>query len=304
MARPSTPWRTVTRLSAADVNVDATLRSGQAFCWTRHREVWEGWIGPAPCRIGADGAVLGPAALKEEAVRRYFGLDVDLDAALGTFPADAWLAEATLYAPRLRLLAQEPWETLASFICSAVKQIPQIEQINQTLRRRFGPPWKGAPGLHGFPTPAAVAEAGEAALRECRLGFRARSLHGTAARVAAGEVDLQALHALPTDAAREVLVGLPGVGPKIADCVLLFAYRRYDAFPIDVWVERVLRQLYFTRRRPDAARLRAFSQSYFGPYRGYAQQYLFHWVRTARPPAAMAPLRKPKKRRIKRLAGG
>lgn len=275
------------------INLEATLRSGQSFCWNRDAEGrWHGWIGAVPCRIETGAGGNGDAdgyrvhgALPVPAIERYLGLDFDLGQALASFPDDPWLAEALAFAPGLRLLLQEPWETLASFICSAVKQIPQIEEINRTLRAEFGP--EIAPGLHAFPSPEALAAAGEAALRRCKLGFRARSLHIAARQIVAGEVDLAALHALPTAEAREQLIRLRGVGPKIADCVLLFAYGRHDAFPIDVWVERVLRQLYFKRRRVAPERLRKFVRDYFGPHPGYAQQYLFHWVRTARPEAAM-----------------
>jgi N-glycosylase/DNA lyase len=290
----------VVAIARSRIDLDATLRSGQAFCWQRIDEEWRGWIGDVPCRIVAEREsylVHGPG-LEAAAVERYFGLDLDLEAIVASFPDDPWLKQAIAHAPGLRLLAQEPWETLASFICSAVKQIPQIEEINRALRREFGT--ESAPGLHAFPSPAALAAAGEMALRRCKLGFRARGLHETARQVAAGEIDLAALHALSTNAAREELVRLRGVGPKIADCVLLFAYRRGDAFPIDVWVERVLRQLYFRGRRVTAERLRRFPAAHFGLHSGYAQQYLFHWVRTARPPEAFPPKTGTKKREPKR----
>ncbi len=300
MARPRSTPSPAIPVARSRIDLDATLRSGQAFCWQWADGEWRGWIGDVPCAIAAEAdrwqvRSLGPA-LPAAAVERYFGLDLDLEAILASFPDDPWLARARAHAPGLRLLAQEPWETLASFICSAVKQIPQIEEINRALRREFGV--EVAPGLYAFPTPAALAEAGEAALRRCKLGFRARGLHETARRVAAGELDLARLHALSTAAAREALVGLRGVGPKIADCVLLFAYRRSDAFPIDVWVERVLRQLYFRRRRVAPERLRRFPAAHFGPHSGYAQQYLFHWVRTARPAEAFPtkPSRRPKRK--------
>lgn len=293
-------WPLAATIAKDRINLDATLLSGQAFCWRRDSQGrWHGWIGGLPCRIEAhpDGYRVHSSASPAQ-IERYLGLDLDLEEVIRSFPADPWLAEATAFAPGLRLLAQEPWETVASFICSAVKQIPQIEQINQELRRRFGP--QVAPGLHAFPSPAILAQAGEAALRACKLGFRARGLHQTALQLVAGEIDLHALHRLETAAAREQLVRLRGVGPKIADCTLLFAYRRQDAFPIDVWVERVLRELYFKGRKTRPERLRSFIEDYFGPYPGYAQQYLFHWVRTSRPAAAMGKPKTKTKPRPKR----
>ena len=112
------------------------------------------------------------------------------------------------------------------------------------------------------------------------MGFRAPYLLDTARRAAEGRLDLEKIGCLPIDTARMELVKLSGVGRKIADCVLLFAYGTPTAFPVDVWVMKALRQLYFPKRRPSSKRLRDFSETHFGPNAGYAQQYLFHYMRT------------------------
>src|SRR5262249_42827660 len=122
--------------------------------------------------------------------------------------------------------------------------------------------------------------ASEKELRQCKLGYRAKNLRATAQLVSSGECDLEAWTALSDAALREQLCALPGVGAKIANCVMLFAYERLRAFPIDVWIERVLRQQYFPRRKKmTAQQLREFSETYFGEHGGYAQQYLFHHAR-------------------------
>jgi N-glycosylase/DNA lyase len=131
-----------------------------------------------------------------------------------------------------------------------------------------------------FPTPERLAGLTEAELRECKMGFRAPNLLATARMVASGECDLERLRSLPLDQARATLVDLPGVGEKIASCVLLYAYGFRTAFPLDVWVIRALRQHYFRGRNVRPEKLREFSAKHFGPYSGYAQQYLFHWIRT------------------------
>ena len=129
-----------------------------------------------------------------------------------------------------------------------------------------------------------LAEASEADLRRCGLGYRARNLHLTAALVASGRADLAAWMALPDAKLREELCQLPGVGAKVANCVMLFAYERLEAFPIDVWIARVLKERYFPRkRRLTEKQMRNFSQGYFGPHGGYAQQYLFHHARKTTP---------------------
>jgi N-glycosylase/DNA lyase len=191
----------------------------------------------------------------------------------------------------LRLLRQDPWECLASFICSSTKQIVQIQQMVALLSRRYGEPLPVPPGTDpawSFPTVQRLAAASEAELRECKLGFRAPFLCQTARKVAAGEVDLARLPEMPLDEARACLLALPGVGVKIADCVLLFAGGFQEAFPVDVWIIKALRELYFPHRRPKLPRLRQFSRSHFGPYAGYAQQYLFHYMRTKGPVAPVS----------------
>ena len=286
-------------LHAHGLNLDATLSSGQAFSWRRTPTGhWSGWIDGHPCLVWMQGDALravGPG-LTRDAVNAYFGLDLPMEEILASFPSDPWLDKACAFAPGLRILRQDPWETLCNFICSSLKQVTQIEQINHELRRAFGE--KFGDERFTFPTAARLAQTTEAQLRACRLGFRARHLHVAARQIASSEISLLRLATLPTPEAREELERLRGVGEKVANCVLLFAYGRAEAFPIDVWVERVLRQLYFKgSQRVQHEKLRAFAQSHFGPYRGYAQQFLFHWIRTD--PKALRP-EKPKAKKARR----
>jgi N-glycosylase/DNA lyase len=125
-----------------------------------------------------------------------------------------------------------------------------------------------------------VALASEAELRDCALGYRAKNLRATAGRVSSSQADLEKWADLPDAELRALLCGLPGVGAKVANCVMLFAYERLRAFPIDVWIARVLKQRYFPRKRKMTERaMREFAQGYFGEHGGYAQQYLFHHAR-------------------------
>jgi N-glycosylase/DNA lyase len=216
-----------------------------------------------------------------------------LDAVLKTFPDDAPLRDAVATCRGLRVLRQDPWECLASFILSSTKQIVQIRQIVTLLCERFGDPLiraadrpKGASHsmenhlFYSFPTAERLASVIEADLRSCKMGFRAPHLLAAARRIAEGKFNLERLRHLPLAEARGELMTLRGVGGKIADCVLLFAYGFDGAFPVDVWVERALRELYFPRRRVGDKRLRHFAATHFGPHAGYAQQYLFHYMRT------------------------
>lgn len=270
-------------------DLSATLQSGQTFHWHAWEGGWLGSIGDDPVwlRQTEGGLEIRPREM-EEKVRHYFALDHDVETMLRSFPEDdVPLAAALAFCPGLRILRQPLWECLATFITSSLKQVPHIRKISLTLRERFGAPlpeiMKGAPTLHGYPTPQALAEAGEAgeaALRECGLGYRAAFLHRAAVDLAAGRVDAVMLAGQSDDEARATLMQLHGVGEKIANCVLLFACERLAAFPIDVWIERVLHQLYFARkRRRTAEQIKKFAAKHFGPYAGYAQQFLFHHAR-------------------------
>jgi N-glycosylase/DNA lyase len=294
-------------LLARGLSLDATLSSGQAFSWRREATGhWRGWIDGRPCLIWMHGDALraiGPG-LTRDAISAYFSLDLPMDDILASFPSDPWLDQARAFAPGLRILRQDPWETLCNFICSSLKQIAQIQQINHNLRRTFGE--KFADDLHTFPTAGRLAQVSEQQLRACRLGFRARHLHVATRQIASSEISLDRIAALPTSEAREQLMRVRGVGEKVANCVLLFAYGRAEAFPIDVWVERVLRRLYFSKKsRAGHDKLRAFAHAHFGPYAGYAQQFLFHWIRTdptALPPEEPKPAKKPRKAPVKAVS--
>jgi N-glycosylase/DNA lyase len=201
---------------------------------------------------------------------------------------------ARRYCRGLRIIRQPKWECLAMFICSSMKQVAHIRQISKKLRERFGearkidPPWpRLRPGqanivLCAFPTAERIAASSEKELRECALGYRAKNLLATARLVASNEADLEKWSTLPDVDLRAKLCALPGVGAKVANCVMLFAYERLRSFPIDVWIERVLREKYFPRKRKvTASGLSAFAAAHFGEHGGYAQQYLFHHARTA-----------------------
>jgi N-glycosylase/DNA lyase len=269
-----------------DYDLAATLSSGQAFRWIFQDGGWNGVIGRRWVRLQAgEASITGHAAEPMSDwtwLSGYLQTDLDLAGVLATFPPDSPMQAAVNACHGLRLLRQEPWECLASFLLSSTKQIVQIRQIVALLCQRFGEPIS-APADYGpayaFPAAARLARVTESELRACKMGFRAPYLLNTARQVDAGEIDLKRLRQLSVEMARSELMNLPGVGRKIADCVLLFAYGFQSVFPLDVWVLKALRELYFPNRRPTAGRLRHFSESHFGPNAGYAQQYLFHYMR-------------------------
>jgi N-glycosylase/DNA lyase len=273
------------RIEAPEFDLAMTLDSGQVFHWEGSGAGFVGPIGERAVYVEqhADELLVSPGA--GGVVHRYFALDHPLPDICAAFPDDPAMAAARDYCRGLRIIRQPIWECLASFITSSMKQVAHIRQMSRALRERFG---TGAvvegTRVYVYPTPAQLAAVSERELRECALGYRARNLLLTAQRVSSGEAGLEGWRALPDDALRARLCSLPGVGAKVANCVMLFAYERLRAFPIDVWIERVLRERYFARKRKVTAQhLRAFCDSYFGEHGGYAQQYLFHHARKTTP---------------------
>lgn len=283
-------------LPAADFDLAASLDCGQVFHWRRAGPGYAGTIGEIPLYVEQRGDTLLVSKGAAEHATRYFALDHPLPAIYATFPGDAWMQTALAACRGLRILRQPHWECLATFITSALKQVAHIAAISHVLRQRYGRRVGRIDGidLFAYPTPARIAGLQEADLRACGLGFRARSLLEAAREIAAAESGrahaLRAICELNRTAALGALTRYRGVGTKVANCVLLFAYEHLDAFPIDVWIERVLRERYFPHE-PEAplAKLQVFAQDYFGPYGGYAQQYLFHHARLTTPRRRAAP---------------
>jgi len=270
-----------------DYDLAATLESGQAFRWVQHHGAWTGIIGRHCVRLRADAS--GIIAETAEPVSdwqwltSYLQTELELSTVLAAFPDDEPMRAAITSCHGLRVLRQDPWECLGSFILSSTKQIVQIRQIVSLLCDRHGEPIAALPpfaSAAAFPAAERLAQLAETDLRACKMGFRAPYLLGAARAIAEGRIDLENLRRFSLEDAREQLLLLPGVGRKIADCVLLFAYGFPTAFPVDVWVMKALRRLYFPRRHVKPARLRRFVETHFGPHAGYAQQYLFHYMRT------------------------
>jgi N-glycosylase/DNA lyase len=274
-------------IAVRNYDLAATLSSGQAFRWRRQAHSWVGVISGRWVKLTAGNSEISVSTADAvddwDWLTDYLQTEIDLKSVLESFPKDGPMRAAVEACRGLRLLRQDPWECLASFILSSTKQIVQIQQIIGVLCRRFGAPVAVGEGHEpdwAFPSPERLAAANETQLRACKMGFRAPYLLSAARAVAEGNLDLNSLRTSPIDAARSELVKLRGVGEKVSNCVLLFAFGRQEAFPVDVWVAKALRQLYFPRRKPNLKQLQAFAWDYFAPNAGYAQQYLFHYMRT------------------------
>jgi N-glycosylase/DNA lyase len=303
----------VIKIRAAEFDLAKTLDSGQVFHWEKVGNGFVGTIGDRAVYIehcenvlkanmeGGAPATPGKRRARRlgsqefappiaQGVARYFALDHPLAEICASFPEDPVMDTARQFCRGLRIIRQPKWECLATFICSSMKQMAHIRQISLALRRHFGDRRRVCDHVvYTFPSPRRIARASENDLRECALGYRAKNLLATARLVSSGECGLESWSALSDPDLREKLCLLPGVGAKIANCVMLFAYERLRAFPIDVWIGRVLKQQYFPRKKKvTELRLREFSEIYFGEHGGYAQQYLFHHARTASRRSTMA----------------
>ncbi len=195
---------------------------------------------------------------------------------------DEHMAKAIQFGQGIRILRQDPWEMLISFIISQNKAIPHIKECIKNISVRYGQPIEeeGEDGpYYTFPTPEELRDATEEALRECKVGFRAPYIIDACHKVLSEEIVLNELYFLPAIEARAKLMSIKGVGPKIADCILLFAYSKMELFPTDVWIKRVVEGLYFERREMKLEEIQKFAKSYFGDLAGYAQQYLFFYGR-------------------------
>jgi N-glycosylase/DNA lyase len=295
---PGSPWSDWQPLPGnwrpSPATLAETLDGGQSFRWRFSEQVWTGvWSDHVAELRLHDGSLdwRAPTALHSAvttALPRYLALESNWAALTDALPwrSDAHLAGCIAAFPGLRLLRQPFGETLLGFLCSATKQIVQIKQMCALLAERHGVPLHVLPAprsplpasIHRLPTWAELAVIPEKDLRLCQLGFRARFIAATAQYIARRPGWLEETEHLPYAAAKARLIELPGVGEKVADCVLLFGAGRLEAFPVDTWVLKSLARRYgLTGWKP--AQVAHFGRTHFGPLAGLAQQYLFAWER-------------------------
>lgn len=214
----------------------------------------------------------------------YFDLNRDYDIIKRYLTKkDINLANAVKFAPGIRILQQEPWECLISFIISQNKQIPHIKQVVENICRRFGNYICTMEDCdyYSFPSVEELGRATEQDIRDCKAGFRAPYIIDACHKVKTKEVDLEKISDLSYEEAKKELLEIKGVGPKIADCVLLFSIGKQEAFPVDVWVKRVIENLYFDKD-VSIKDIQKFAKEYFGDLAGLSQQYLFYYARQLR----------------------
>lgn len=256
--------------AAKTFQLPATLDCGQAFRWREKPDgKWEGVADGRYLQLERQGEDILLFCRSEDIPfwRDYLDLDRDYAALWERFRRNPTLRKALDRCPGVRLLRQQPWETLCTFILSANNNIPRIKGIVERLCDGWGEPVAGT-GLRAFPSPERLAASSEEALAPLRAGWRTEYLLDAAQRVADGRLSLEEIKTLPTQKALERLQTVKGVGPKVARCVLLFGYGRVECVPMDVWMKRVMEK-YYPRGFP----------GYLREYGGIAQQVLFSYIR-------------------------
>ncbi len=289
---------------ASPFSLDYTLESGQLFRWQKRGEWWYGVLGDSVLKVRQEGEVLRCSSSSERLgsafVTSYFRLDEDLEHILATLTKDEVISRAVERFYGLRLVRQDRWECLASFVLATNANIPRIAKMVASVCAKYGSKFAfEGEDYDSFPRPEVVAAASVSELTDCGLGYRASFLKKVSGSVSQGRVDLSAFDTMGYEEARRVLLTellgekiLLGVGPKVADCVLLYSCGKDEAFPIDVWIARVLAKSYprllgrpLARKYAREGKLKLSPgdygeiskkvRLYFGPYAGYAQQYLY-----------------------------
>lgn len=272
-------------------NIGQILESGQVFRFEK--------INPHTYRLIAKGKCIKVTQLPEsttlmiynstlgefeEIWRPYFDIDTDYKQIAQTLSQkDEYMSQAIDFGKGIRLLKQDPWEMLISFIISQNKAIPHIQKCIENISERYGQKIayeeEEDSYYYTFPTPEELAKATEEELRECKVGFRAPYIVDACQKVMSGEIILNDLFNMSAKEAKEELMKIKGVGPKVSDCILLFAYGKMDLFPTDVWIKRVVEGIYFDGKEISLQAIQKFAREYFADLAGYAQQYLFYYGR-------------------------
>ncbi|HHX59391.1 MAG TPA: DNA-3-methyladenine glycosylase 2 family protein [Epulopiscium sp.] len=218
----------------------------------------------------------------EEIWKDYLDIETDYEHIISQISKDdPHMQEAIAYGQGIRVLNQDTWEMLISFIVSQNKAIPHIQQCIQNLCEAFGEKVTDKDGeiYYAFPTAEELSKATEEELRECKVGFRAPYIMDACQKVKDNTVVLEALPAMSTQQAKETLMKIKGVGEKVAHCVLLFGLNKTDTFPTDVWIKRIMQEIYFDNNETKNQDIIELADQKYGDYAGYAQQYLFYYGR-------------------------
>ncbi len=267
----------VYRINISDFNLDPTLSCGQVFRWEKN-ERWTGVVNGKLIRARQAGAeLIIDSTLDKKFIRDYFRLDDDMEKIYTSINMDEKIDSLIRKYRGLRLIRQDPWECLVSYICSSNNTIRNIKNSIRRMCECFGE--KIDEGYYSFPTPDSLSELHLCDMEQCRLGFRAPRVLKIASMIANNEFDLYGIKNLSYEEGRRELMKIEGVGNKIADCVLLFAFGKLESFPVDTHIEQIMERFYGDKFKGSKSKKREeiaeFAREYFGEFCGYAQEYLY-----------------------------
>lgn len=294
-------WANATKIrldSSTPFSLECTLKCGQVFRWEKIGNWWYGVVDGTVLRLRqADELFFQafPEKVNQKFMENYFRLNDDLPHILLCINKDEHIGEAIKAFNGLRILRQDPWECLISYMCATNSNIPAIKKMILNLSKRFGNKITLEDhDFYAFPKPSDLAKADLEEIRGCKLGFRAERVLEVSKMIEQRDFDLEALRKMDYKEAKRKLMSLPGVGHKVADCVLLFSLDMLEAFPVDVWIRRMILRLYPDHFEPSFVEkvlgkrsitpkeydeIASFGRRYFGKYAGYAQEYLFALLR-------------------------
>ena len=267
-------------------DLESTLFSGQVFRWQKFDDWYFGVIFDHVVKIKQiDNTIEVYCDNADDffvlrLLSKYFNLDLNINEIYNELPKDEFIQKPIKKYKGMRILKQDPWECLVSFICSSVSNIKRISKNIEDLCINLGDNIHlGDYCRQSFPNPQDIIYAGPELLRELKLGFRSEYIYQSAKMIESGEIDLEDIYSLSYDESLKTLVSLPGVGDKVANCVLLFGFNKLDAFPVDVWINRAITRNYLKGKKLSPLDIRNWSRNYFGDYAGYANHYIFHGIR-------------------------
>ncbi len=262
-----------------------TIECGQTFNWIREGEGYiNAELGQVIYVEQQNNTLFYETSMSDSvSLREMFRLDDPLDEIQREIVRDGVMRQSIEFAPNLRIIRDPFFPCLISFICSSCKNIPAIHRMMANIRRKFGKEYDfRGKTFFGFPTPEQLSEASIKDLERLELGYRAKYVRSTTESIVSGMISEKDLRKMTYSEAHRTLKSLHGVGDKVADCVCLFSLGFLEAFPIDIWIERVIKEHYdiFTETGKGYARKSAAARKYFGRYGGYAQEYLYNFSRS------------------------
>lgn len=259
--------------NVTDFDMEQTFNCGQCFRWNKEGEAFVGFAGSWLCRVSLENGDMLVEKLRGEGdmqqfaayMADYLSLNVDYGALKEKFSADETMKRAIAFAPGIRVLNQPFFETLITFIISRNNNIPRIKKIVDAMADTYGTP---VGDYHAFPSRQQLKDVSIEGYSRLKMGFRAKYVYDAVQKVTNGDIRREEIEKMDLDSARKYLMQIKGVGPKVADCILLFSCKKYDSFPKDVWINRAMDRL-FPDGLPRCVKGRE----------GIAQQYIFHYAR-------------------------